>query len=165
MGANPVQPLAVPRRIRRMSQEAGKTGRFDDGSEQVIGACLEVHRHLGPGLLESAYEQCLAHELSLRGLPFERQRPVPVVYKGARLDCGYRLDSVLGERLIVEIKAVERLLPVHQAQVLTYLKLTRLPAALLVNFNAVALKSGLRRLTLKQDLLFPPFPPSCSSLP
>lgn len=114
------------------------------------------------GLLESAYEQCLAQEVSLGGLPFECQRPVPVVYKGTRRDCGYRLDIVLGERLIVEIKAVERLLPVHQAQVLTYLKLTRFPAALLVNFNAVTLKSGLRRLTLKQDLLFPP---SCSSLP
>ena len=148
-----------------MSQEDGKTGRFDGGSEPVIGACIEVHRLLGPGLLESAYERCLAHELSLRGLQFERQRPVPVVYKGARLDCGYRLDIVLGQLLIVEIKAVERLLPVHQAEVLTHLKLTKFPAALLVNFNAVTLESGLRRLTLKQDLAFPSFPSSCSSLP
>lgn len=132
-----------------MSQGDGKTGRFEDGSEQVIGACIEVHRHLGPGLLESAYEQCLAHELSLRGIQFERQRPVPVAYKGARLDCGYRLDMVLGERLIIEIEAVERLLPLHQAQVLTYLQLTSIPTALLVNFNAVPLKAGLRRLTRK----------------
>ena len=150
-------------RTKSMSQEAEKNGRFDDGSEQVIGACIEVHRHLGPGLLESAYEQCLAHELSLRGFQFERQRPLPVVYKGVHLDCCYRLDIVLGGCLLVEIKAVERLLPVHQAQVLTYLKLTQLPAALLVNFNAVTLKEGLRRLTRRRDLLLPSFPPSCSS--
>jgi GxxExxY protein len=146
-----------------MSQEDGKTGRLDDGSKQVIGACIEVHRHLGPGLLESAYEHCLAHELSLRGLQFERQRPIPIVYKGVRLDCGYRLDIVLGELLIIEIKAVERLLAIHQAQLLTYLKLTGIPAALLVNFNAITLKTGLRRLTRKRDLLLPSFPPSCSS--
>jgi GxxExxY protein len=137
-----------------MTQEDGKTGRFDDGSQEVIGACIEVHRLLGPGLLESGFEQCLAHELSLRGLQFERQRPLPVVYKGVRLDCGYRLDIGLGDLLLVEIKAAPRLLPVHLAQVLTYLKLTQLPAALLVNFNSVTLKTGLRRLTRKQDLPF-----------
>lgn len=109
-----------------------------------------MHSHLGPGLLESAYEQCLAHEFSLRGLQFERQRPVPVAYKGVRLDCSYRLDFVIEDRVLVEIKAVESLLPVHQAQVLTYLKLTQLPVALLVNFNAFPLKTGSRRLTRKQ---------------
>jgi GxxExxY protein len=134
-----------------MAQEDGKTGRFDDGSDPIIAACIEVHRHLGPGWLESAYEQCLAYELSLRGFQFERQRPVPVAYKGVRLDCGYRLDIVVENKFIVEVKAIERLLPIHQAQALTYLKLTGLPVALLVNFNVVVLKDGLRRLTRKPD--------------
>jgi GxxExxY protein len=132
-----------------MQQEGGKAGRFGDCSEQVIGACIEVHRALGPGLLESAYEQCLAHELSLRGLPFERQRPVPVVYKGIDLELGYRLDFVVGGVLVLEIKAVERLAPVHEAQLLTYLKLTGLRAGILINFNAQTLRQGLRRLTRK----------------
>jgi GxxExxY protein len=137
-----------------MAQEDGKTGRFDDGSDQIIAACIEVHRHLGPGLLESAYEQCLAYELSLRGFQCERQRPVPVTYKRVRLDCGYRLDIVVEDKFIVEGKAIERLLPIHQAQVLTYLKLTGLPVALLVNFNVAVLKDGLRRLTRKPDPTF-----------
>ena len=137
-----------------MAQEDGKTGRFDDGSAQIIASCIEVHRHLGPGLLESAYEQCLAYELSLRRFRCERQRPVPVTYKGVRLHCGYRLDIVIKDKFIVEVKAVERLLPIHQAQVLTYLKLTGLPVALLVNFNVAVLKDGLRRLTRKPDPTF-----------
>jgi len=137
-----------------MAQEDGKTGRFDDGSDQIIAACIEVHRHLGPGLLKAAYEQCLAYELSLRGFQFERQRPVPVAYKGVRLDCGYRLDIVVEDKFIVEVKAIERLLPIHQAQVLTYLKLTGLPVAFLVNFNVPVLKHGLRRLTRKPDPTF-----------
>jgi len=135
------------RRCLRMEQEDRNTGSFEDGSDEVIGACIEVHRHLGPGLLESAYELCLAHELSLRGLRFERQRPIPVSYKGVRLDCGYRADLVVADTLLIELKAVERLTPVHMAQALTYLKLTGLPVALLVNFNVVTLKDGLRRLT------------------
>jgi GxxExxY protein len=134
-----------------MTQEDGKTGSFVDGSDQIIGACIEVHRHLGPGLIESAYEHCLARELSLRGFRFERQRPVPVVYKGVQLECGYRLDVLVENTFIVEVKAIERLLPVHQAQVLTYLKLTGFPVALLVNFNVAVLKHGLRRLTRKPD--------------
>ena len=137
-----------------MAQEDGKTGRFDDGSDQIIAACIEVHRHLGPGLLESAYEQCVAYELSLRGLHFERQRPAPVAYKNVRLECGYRLDIVVGDKFVVEVKAIERLLPIHQAQVLTYLKLTGLPVAFLVNFNVTILKDGLRRLTRKPDPTF-----------
>ena len=137
-----------------MAQEDGKTGRFDDGSDQIIAACIEVHRHLGPGLLESTYEQCLAYELSLRGFRFERQRPVPVAHKGVRLHCGYRLHILVEDKFIVEVKAVERLLPIHQAQVLTYLKLTGLPVALLVNFNVAVLKYGLRRLTRKPDPTF-----------
>ena len=145
-----------------MKQEGGKPGRFGDCSERVIGACIEVHRCLGPGLLESAYEQCLAHEFGLRGLSFERQMLLPVRYKNLELECGYRLDFVVERELIVEIKAVERLMLVHEAQLITYLKLTGLPAGLLVNFNTEALRRGLRRLTLKPKTLLP-FPTSCKS--
>jgi GxxExxY protein len=139
-----------------MQQEGGKAGRFGDCSEKVIGACIEVHRAIGPGLLESAYEECLAHELTFRSLTFERQKPLPVDYKGVRLECGYRLDFIIERHLIVEIKAVERLLPVHQAQVLTYLRLSGLRAALLVNFHADTLRRWLRRLFIKPDS-FPSF--------
>ena len=104
-----------------MSQGVGETGSPDDClSEQIIGACIEIHRHLGPGLLESLYEECLCHELRLRGLVFARQVAVPVRYKGATLNCDYRLDVVVEQRIIVEIKAVEQLAPIHQAQLLTY---------------------------------------------
>ncbi len=132
-----------------MQQEGGKAGRFLDCSEQVIGACIEVHRHLGPGLLESAYEQCLAHELKQLGIPFVRQHPIPVAYKGLALDYGYRLDFLVADEVIVELKATEQLLPVHEAQVLTYLKLTGFRTGLLVNFGAETLRRGLRRLTNK----------------
>ena len=108
-----------------------ETRKLWDLSERVLGACIEVHRHLGPGLLESAYEECLCHELSLTGLKFARQRPLPVVYKGVMLDCGYRLDVVIEESLVLELKAVDHLLPVHEAQVLTYLKLTGMDVGLL----------------------------------
>lgn len=137
-----------------MQQEGGKAGRFEDCSEQVIGACIEVHRTLGPGLLESAYEQCLAHELNLRGLDVERQRVVPVEYKGIGLPSAYRVDLLVERSLVVEVKAVEKLLPVHEAQLLTYLRLMGLNSGLLVNFHAETVKRGLRRLTLKN-----PFPP------
>ncbi|XXX57341.1 GxxExxY protein [Sorangium sp. So ce124] len=123
-----------------------ETRKLWDLSERVIGACIEVHRHLGPGLLESAYEQCLCHELSLMGLSFARQRPLPVTYKGATLDCGYRLDVVVEGKLILELKPVDHLLPVHEAQVLTYLKLMDLDVGLLVNFNTPVLRRGIRRL-------------------
>jgi GxxExxY protein len=112
----------------------------------IIGAALEVHRALGPGLMESAYEACLAHELTLRGFSFERQRPVPVVYKGVPLDTQYRLDLVVDNLVIVELKAVAELLPIHDAQVLTYLKLTGLDVGLLFNFNTALLRSGMRRI-------------------
>jgi GxxExxY protein len=135
-----------------MEQEDGKTGRFGDCSETVIGACIEVHRHLGPGLLESAYEECVAYELTTLGLRFERQLRVPLAYKGTRLECGYRLDFLVEGSLIVEIKCVDGLLPIHTAQLLTYLRLTGLPAGLLVNFREAVLKTGLRRLTNRQIL-------------
>jgi GxxExxY protein len=132
-----------------MQQGGGEAGSIWGLSEQVIGACIEVHRALGPGLLETAYEQCLAHELLLRAVPFERQRPVRVAYKGIQLEYGYRLDFVVAEVLILEVKAVEKLAPVHEAQLLTYLKLTGLHTGLLINFNAEILRRGLRRLTSK----------------
>ncbi len=117
----------------------------------MIGACIEVHRCLGPGLLESAYEACLAHELTLRRLSFERQVPLPVIYKGVQLECGYRMDFVVCQELVVELKAVERLLPVHEAQLISYLRLTRVPAGLLVNFHVEAIRRGLRRLSLHSE--------------
>ena len=135
--------------VAEETQEDGKTGSFGDGSEEIIGACIEVHRHLGPGLLESAYKACLCRELSLRGLSFEYERTVALEYKGVLLDCGYRLDFIVDRKILVEIKAVEQLLPVHQAQVITYLRLTKLDTALLVNFNVPVIKAGLRRLARK----------------
>jgi GxxExxY protein len=132
-----------------MQQEGWKGGRFGDCSDRVIGACIEVHRNLGPGLLESAYEACLAHELQRGGLAFTRQLAVPVSYKGQALECGYRIDFVVERQLIVELKAVERILPVHLAQVVTYLKLTGISVGLLVNFHTESIRKGLRRLTHK----------------
>uniref|UniRef100_A0A832A851 GxxExxY protein n=1 Tax=Desulfacinum infernum TaxID=35837 RepID=A0A832A851_9BACT len=117
-------------------------------TSQIIGAAIEVHRHLGPGLLESTYEECLAHELSLRGVAFRRQHPLPLTYKGKILDCGYRLDFLVEDRVIVELKACEQIEPIHKAQVLTYLKLTGCPVGLLINFNTPVLKDGIHRLAL-----------------
>ncbi|MCC6876699.1 MAG: GxxExxY protein [Sandaracinaceae bacterium] len=114
---------------------------------EILAACIEVHRHLGPGLLESAYERCLAHELGLRGIRFLRQREVPVRYKEVVLGCGYRVDFDVEGLALLEIKAVERLLPVHEAQVLTYLRLLGRPVGLLVNFHVPAIRqSAIRRL-------------------
>jgi GxxExxY protein len=115
-------------------------------AETIIGSAIEVHRALGPGLLESAYDACLAHELTLRGVPFRRQVPVPVTFKGARLDCGYRTDFVVDDAILVELKSVECLQPLHQAQVITYLKLLQLSQGLLINFNVTRLVDGLRTL-------------------
>ena len=115
---------------------------------QVIGAAIEVHKILGPGLLESAYEECLCHELELRGIPYERQSELPIEYKGVKLDCGYRLDVVVSSQLILELKACERLEPIHEAQLLTYLKLTGIKLGLLINFNVPVLKQGIKRLAL-----------------
>ena len=120
----------------------------DPLTEKLIGSAIEVHREPGPGLLESAYEECLCFELKEQGLSFKRQVPLPVAYKSVRLDCGYRLDLVVEERVILELKAVERLMPVHEAQVLTYLRLSGIRTGLLLNFNSAVLKNGLRRLVL-----------------
>jgi len=119
---------------------------LNDLSSKVIGACIEIHRELGPGLLESAYEECLAYELSKAGLPYERQKPLPVRYKEVKLDCGYRLDFVVEDVLIVELKAVTELLPIHEAQLLTYLKLDNKSLGLLINFNVPVLKHRVRRV-------------------
>jgi len=117
-------------------------------TQAIIGAAIEVHRVLGPGLLESAYEECLCRELTLRQIPFERQRPLPLEYKGVHLDCGYRLDLVVAGVVVVEIKAVEALLSIHEAQLLTYLRLGGWKVGLLLNFNVVVLKNGIRRRVL-----------------
>lgn len=115
-------------------------------SNKIIGAAIEVHKILGPGLLESTYEECLCKELNLIGLSFERQKPLPINYKGVYLDCGYRLDLVVESCVIVELKSIDRLLPIHQAQLLTYLKLTGLKLGLLINFNVPILKNGIKRV-------------------
>ena len=117
-------------------------------TQTVIGAGIEVHRALGPGLLESAYEECLCRELDLRQVQFERQHHLPVDYKGIRLDCGYRLDLLVANTVVVEIKAVDRLLPIHQAQLLTYLRLGGWTVGLLMNFNVTVLKQGIKRVVL-----------------
>jgi GxxExxY protein len=118
----------------------------NDITQAVIGAAIEVHRALGPGLLESAYEECLAKELGLRGLVFDRQQPLPVEYKGVQLDCGYRIDLLVEKQVVVEIKSVEELGPIHDAQLLTCLKLGGWHVGLLINFNVPVLKQGVRRL-------------------
>jgi GxxExxY protein len=117
-------------------------------TERIIGFAIEVHRQLGPGLLESAYEECLCFELRQAGIAFRQQLPLPVIYKSIQLDCGYRLDIVIESRLILELKTVERLLPIHEAQLLTYMKLSGIRTGLLLNFNTAVLKDGVRRLML-----------------
>ena len=111
----------------------------------VIGMAIEVHRELGPGLLESAYEECLAHELRQSTVKFARQKPVPVTYKGLELDCGYRIDLLVEDQLVIELKSVEELIPLFDAQILTYMKLADKSIGLLINFNVPVLKSGLKR--------------------
>jgi len=120
--------------------------RLDGISHRIIGAAIEVHRHLGPGLLESAYQSCLAFELKQLGLKLEEQKPLPVVYKNVKLDCGYRLDLVVEDEIIIEIKAIEKLLPIHDAQLLSYLRLTKKTVGLLMNFHVPVLKNGLKRI-------------------
>jgi GxxExxY protein len=117
-------------------------------TERVIGLAIEVHRHLGSGLLESAYEECLCYELATHDIEFARQVALPIVYKEISLDCGYRMDLVVSRCLVIEIKAFERLIPIHEAQLLTYLRLSGHRIGLLMNFHAILLKDGLRRLVL-----------------
>lgn len=119
---------------------------INDLSGEVISAAIEVHRILGPGLLESAYEECLCRELELRQIPYERQKELPIEYKGIKLDCGYRLDVLVENRLVLELKACDALQPIHKAQLLTYLKLTGIKVGLLINFNVPILKQGIKRM-------------------
>lgn len=121
---------------------------FDSLSNRVIGCALEVHRQLGPGLLESTYEQCLAHELRLNGVGFKIQHPQPIEYKGVKLDCGYRADLIVEDELIIELKSVKKIRGIHEAQLLTYMKLSGLKTGLLMNFNVRKLKDGIRRFVL-----------------
>ncbi len=123
-----------------------ETQRLNLITEKIIGCSIEVHRALGPGLLESAYEECLCFELKNSHLEFKRQVPLPVIYKGVKLDCGYRMDLIVANTVIVEIKAIERILPVHEAQILSYLKLANKSLGLLINFHVSVLKNGLKRI-------------------
>ena len=122
--------------------------KFDELSNRVIGCAIEVHRALGPGLLESTYERCLAHELALSGIAFRLQCPIPVLYKEVNLDCGYRIDIMVEDALIVELKSVEKIDMIHQAQLITYMKLARIKVGLLLNFNVIRLRDGIRRFVL-----------------
>jgi GxxExxY protein len=131
-----------------VTENAEKRKDVNELTELLIGCAIEVHRTLGPGLLESAYEVCLCRELSLRGIHFERQVAIPVEYKGVKLDCGYRADLIVTDMILVEIKAVDQLAPIHDAQLLSYLKLTGLKVGLLINFNECMLRYGIRRKVL-----------------
>jgi GxxExxY protein len=119
--------------------------KFEKLTEAIIGAAIEVHKELGPGLMESAYEECLCHELSNRGLAFQRQVSLPIKYKKVKLDCGYRMDLVVENTVVLELKAVDEIHPLHEAQLLTYLKLSKMPIGLLINFNVPILKNGITR--------------------
>lgn len=137
-----------------MKREIGFNTRSDlldinKTTESIIGAAIEVHRHLGPGLLESAYEECLCEELVLRKIPFKRQVPLPVEYKNKKLDVGYRIDLLVSDEVVVELKTVESILPIHKAQTLTYMRLGGWQVGLILNFNVVVLKNGIKRLVHK----------------
>ena len=121
---------------------------FDELSNRVIGCALEVHRQLGPGLLESTYEQCLAHELTINDIRFKLQHPQPVNYKGIKLDCGFRADMLIEDKLIIELKSVTTIKGIHEAQLLTYMKLAGVPIGLLMNFNVRRLKDGIKRFVI-----------------
>ena len=138
--------------MRLITTEAQRHREIEDGKDPrtspIIGAAIEVHRNLGPGLLESVYEECLCHELHLLGIDFKRQVALPLSYKGLRLDCGYKLDLIVRDEVIVELKAIEKLLPIHEAQLLTYLRLTGKRVGLLINFNVPLLTQGIIRRVL-----------------
>lgn len=121
---------------------------FESLSKDVLGAAIEVHKHLGPGLLESAYEECLSYELTQRGYKIERQKPIPVVYKEIKLECGYRVDILVEDKIVLELKSVDCFNPVHEAQILTYMKFAHKKVGLLINFNVTLLKNGIKRYVL-----------------
>ena len=121
---------------------------FDAVSKEIIGCAIEVHRQLGPGLLESAYEECLMYELSKKALNVKRQMPIPVIYKDIRLDCGYRIDLLVENSVVIELKSIDTLAPIHHAQILTYMRFSGIKTGLLINFNVTILKNGLKRFVL-----------------
>jgi len=129
----------------QLSYLGGSMYQLNQLSGSIIGAAIEVHRILGPGLLESAYEECLSHELTSRGLSIDRQKPVPIIFKNIKLDCGYRIDILVERQVVLELKSVDALIPVHEAQILTYMKFSEKKLGLLINFNVKTLKEGLRR--------------------
>ena len=121
---------------------------FDELSGKVIGCVIEVHKNMGPGLLESAYERCLSYELTAKGLRHETQKEQPIDYKGLKLDAGYRIDLIVENGVIIELKSVEKILPIHEAQILTYMKLAGIKVGLLINFNVIKVKDGIKRFVL-----------------
>jgi GxxExxY protein len=127
---------------------ANQKAKYRELTEAIIGCAIEVHRTLGPGLLESAYEKCLVHELLTAKLPFVQQAPIPINYKGMLIDCGYRADIIVDDKIIVELKSVEDILPIHSAQLLTYMKLAKMDVGLLINCNVKQLVQGIKRLSL-----------------
>ena len=143
---NEEEPLAAVERVIRGSGWFGEVMDINQLTGAVIGAAIEVHKVLGPGLLESAYEECPCRELSLRNIDFKRQKPIPVIYKGISLDCGYRMDIVVEDRLVLELKSCEKIENIHRAQLLTYLKLSSLKLGLILNFNTPVMKEGIVRL-------------------
>lgn len=130
------------------TRKANMSRIFSDLSHRVIGCAIEVHKYLGPGLLESAYQRCLAHELHLNDIPFITEAPLPIEYKGTRLDCGYRMDILVDNAIILELKSVDALHPIHEAQILSYMKLASLRYGFLINFNVPILKNGLKSFIL-----------------
>jgi GxxExxY protein len=121
---------------------------FDELSKRVIGCAIDVHKNLGPGLLESAYERCLSNELTAKGIRHETQKELPIDYKGVRIDSGYRIDLIIENSIIVEVKSVDKILPIYEAQLLTYMKLAGIKIGLLINFDETTLKEGIKRFVL-----------------
>jgi len=134
--------------MKIMKDMKNTSRQFTALSNRIIGCAIEVHRHLGPGLLESTYQQCLAHELRINGIELEIEHPLPVVYKDIRLDCGYRIDLLVENEIILELKSVEKIAPIHEAQLLSYLKLANKKQGFLINFNVLRLKDGLKSYIL-----------------
>jgi GxxExxY protein len=150
-------------RLKSKPESTEVTEGTEELTKLIIGAAIEVHRHTGPGLLESAYEECLCYELSQHGLCFKRQVDLPVSYKGIKLDCGYKMDLVVEDKVVLELKAVDQLLPIHTAQLLTYLKLSGKAVGLLLNFHAPILAKGIKRLL--NDFPIHSSAPSVTSVP
>jgi GxxExxY protein len=121
---------------------------INDITREIIGCAIEVHKSLGPGLLESAYEECLAFEMTKKGLSIKRQQPTPVIYKEIKLECGYRIDILVENCIVIELKVVDAIIPIHEAQILTYMKFAKMKIGLLINFNVTVLKNGIKRYKL-----------------